>query len=137
MELNNGIKTIYKTCGSIEEFELRINQITRDNRKYKSFEIIYLAFLGSKNNIIFGETEYSLNEIDLLLESKLNDKIIHFGNCKTLLYEKQARDFLKITCAKAISGYIKIIDFIESTALDILYFNPCQEYQKRLCATSC
>ena len=60
LEINNGIQSIYKTCASFEEFEVRLNQILADKRKYNPFEIIYLAFHGRKNHIIIGEGEYSL-----------------------------------------------------------------------------
>ena len=130
LELNNGIQSIYKTCGSYGEFEVRLNQILADKRKYNSFEIIYLAFHGRKNHIIIGEVDYSLEEIAKTFEGRLDVKMIHFGSCKTLSIDKeQAKYFLEVTGAKAISGYGKNVDFISSTVVDILFFEICQKYE--------
>lgn len=131
LELNNGIQSIYKTCGSYGEFEVRLNQILADKRKYNSFEIIYLAFHGSKNKIFIGDEAYSLEEIAETFEGRLEGKIIHFGSCKTLsIDEDQAKYFLEVTGAKAISGYGKNVDFISSTVVDILFFEMCQKYER-------
>lgn len=131
LELNLGIETIYKTCASFEEFEVRLNQILADKRKYNSFEIIYLAFHGRKNHIIIGKGEYSLEEIAKTFEGKLDGKMIHFGSCKTLsIDDEQANYFLEITGAKAISGYGKNVDFISSTVVDILFFEMCQKFER-------
>jgi hypothetical protein len=131
LELNIGIETIYKTCASFEEFEVRLNQILADKRKYNSFEIIYLAFHGRKNHIIIGEGEYSLEDIAKTFEGRLDNKMIHFGSCKTLSIDKeQANYFLEITGAKAISGYGKNVDFISSTVVDILFFEMCQKFER-------
>ncbi len=131
LELNNRITSIYKTCGSYEEFEVRLNQIVSTPKKYKSFEIIYLAFHGSKNKIFIGNEAYSLEEIATTFKGKLNDKIIHFGSCKTLsINKKQADKFLEVTGAKAISGYGKNVAFISSTVVDILFFEMCQKFER-------
>lgn len=131
LEINNDINAIYKTCSTYEEFENRINQIINDKRKYKSYEIIYLAFHGRKNKIIIGDYDYSLEDIATTFEGKLEDKIIHFGSCKTLaIIEDVATDFLKKTGAKAISGYGKNVSFISSTVVDVLFFEMCQKYDR-------
>jgi hypothetical protein len=78
-----------------------------------------------------GDWETSLkrkNSVQAML-TLLEDKIVHFGSCSTLLAKEETkRYFLQKTKAKAISGYTTDIAFIESTALDLLYFEVCQEY---------
>lgn len=131
LELNTGIQSIYKTCGSYGEFEVRLKQILADKRKYDSFEIIYLAFHGRKNHIIIGEVDYSLEEIAKTFEGRLDGKMIHFGSCKTLsIGEEQAKYFLEVTGAKAISGYGKNVAFISSTVVDILFFEMFQKFER-------
>lgn len=130
LELNNDIQTIYKTCASYEEFKTRIEQILSDDRKYKYFEIIYLAFHGSKSNLYMGKERVSLKKIAESFENKLQGKIIHIGSCKTLSDEREAYCFLNKTGAKAIAGYSKNVDFISSTVTDILFFDLCQNYER-------
>jgi ERCC4-type nuclease len=129
LESNLEIATIYKTCSTYEEFCSRLHTLTSDKRIYGKYSIIYLAFHGRKNKIQIGEEDYSLDEIGHEFENALDDKIIHFGSCKTLfIEEKKAREFLENTGALAISGYAKNIDFISSTVFDVLYFEMCQNY---------
>ncbi len=88
-----------------------------------------MAFHGQKNKIQIGTSHYTLDQIGNQFENLLNDKIIHFGSCKTLFIEEEkAKEFLFKTGAVAISGYAKNIDFISSTVFDVLYFEMCQNY---------
>jgi hypothetical protein len=90
-----------------------------------------LAFHGIKNQIFIGDEAYSLEKIAATFEGRLEDKMIHFGSCKTLsIDEDQAKYFLEVTGAKAISGYGKNVDFISSTVVDILFFEVCQKYER-------
>lgn len=129
LEANLEIDTIYKSCSTYEEFCGRLRTLTSDKRIYGKYSIIYLAFHGRKNKIQIGEEDYSLDEIGKEFEDSLDNKIVHFGSCKTLfIEEKKAMQFLERTGALAISGYAKNIDFISSTVFDVLYFEMCQNY---------
>lgn len=129
LEANLEIDTIYKTCSTYEEFCSRLHTLTSDKRMYGKYSIIYLAFHGRKNKIQIGEDDYSLDEISNEFVNLLENKIVHFGSCKTLFIEEErARKFLSKTGAIAISGYAKNIDFISSTVFDVLYFEMCQNY---------
>lgn len=129
LEANLEINTIYKTCSTYEEFCNRLHILTSDNRIYAKYSIIYLAFHGRKNKIQIGEKDYSLDHIGNEFTGLLDNKIVHFGSCKTLfIEEKKAKEFLNKTGALALSGYAKNIDFISSTVFDILYFEMCQNY---------
>ena len=64
-----------------------------------------------------------------MLEGKLNGKIVHFGSCLTLnTTEKNITDFITRTGCSLISGYQKNIEYIDSTAFDLLYFETIQHY---------
>ncbi|WP_151087756.1 DUF6642 family protein [Hymenobacter baengnokdamensis] len=101
-------------------------------KKYASFSIIYLSFHGSPNIIGFAKEAVTLEELQEKLANKLHGKILHFGSCQTLNVNKRVlTKFLKVTGARAISGFTKDIPFIESTLLDLLYFERCQ-YRKEM-----
>ena len=57
------------------------------------------------------------------------NKIIHFGSCETVKSEKRVEAFLTESKALMISGDLKQIDFLESVAMDLLYFNAAQDYK--------
>lgn len=99
-------------------------------KKYKKYSIIYLAFHGEPNSIHLGKhgKKANLEEIANIINGRANGKIVHFGCCSTLdVSQWELRRFLKNTNALAVSGYKKDIDFIRSTALDLLYFQQCQK----------
>ncbi|OFZ08888.1 MAG: hypothetical protein A2322_00660, partial [Bacteroidetes bacterium RIFOXYB2_FULL_39_7] len=99
-------------------------------KRYKNYQILYIAFHGKSNCICTGKYSTTLTEFGEVLENSLDGKIIHFGSCSTLkTTNKHIRDFLNITNADSISGYSKKIDFIDSTALDLLYFKLLQNYK--------
>lgn len=130
LEVNLEIETIYKTCSTKEEFYNRLHQLLKAPKRYEKYQIIYLAFHGFENGIKIGNgLEISLSELADEFEGLLKDKIIHFGSCSTLdIYEDEIINFIKRTKALGVSGYKNDIDFIPSTALDILYFELCQNY---------
>ena len=129
LEINNDLKTIYRTCSTYEEFCNRIDTISSNKKIYKNYDIIYFAFHGTKNKIQIGSNLVDLESIADRFENCFEDKIIHFGSCKTLaINDDKAKDFLKKTKAIAISGYEKTVPFISSTIADIVYFEICQKY---------
>lgn len=129
LEINNGIQSIYRTCSTYEEFKNRLNILFSDERIYKSYDIIYLAFHGKTNKIFIGESEITLDVIANDFKGKFKNKIIHFGSCKTLsIDEEKAQKLIKETNALAISGYQSNVKFISSTVFDVLFFEVCQKY---------
>ena len=58
------------------------------------------------------------------------NKIIHFGSCETLDVEDTVLEkFISESKALMVSGYLNQIYFIESVAMDLLYFNAAQDYK--------
>ncbi|MFN7117084.1 MAG: DUF6642 family protein [Saprospiraceae bacterium] len=120
------IEFFYWRCATYEEFKYHLqNTIINE----KSLAIWYLAFHGEPNKIWVGEKGITLGRIAKIGSSAFKNNIVHFGSCETLsLNENKIQVFLGDTGAKAVSGYTKSIDFVESAALDILYFYCCWYY---------
>jgi hypothetical protein len=71
----------------------------------------------------------TLKEIADVLEGKLKGKIVHFGSCSTLrTSESNITDFINRTECTCISGYKKEVEYIASTAFELLYFEMLQRY---------
>jgi len=116
-----------RNCSTKQEFISRLNQFKES--KYKTYNILYLAFHGSSSTIHLGSETIDLDEIQEILQDSLQGKIIYFGSCKTLKIKKEKiNEFVDITKANCLVGYTKDIDFIEGTALDLLFFAKAQQY---------
>lgn len=106
LALRYDITNVYKSCDSIESFEASLEVLLYEDREFQDYEILYFVFEGEEDRIEIDRYTYSLSEIALLFEGKLNNKIIHFANTKVLNIDNEtAQDFLNITGAKALSGY--------------------------------
>lgn len=124
----SGVKYIYHKCNTKEEFFYRLQQFTKGT--YKNYTVLYLAFHGRTNRIIVENQFITLKDIAMALEGKLANKIVHFGSCSTLrTSEKNIQYFISTTNCQFISGYRKDVDFIASTAFELLYFDLLQKYK--------
>jgi len=120
------IRNIHRNCAVREQFIKYLKDSML--KKYSRYSILYLAFHGDPNSILFGKDSITLNEIAEICENKLHNKIVHFGSCNSLdLDKRKLRKFLEKTGALCISGYTRKIEFNPSTVLDILYFEMCQD----------
>lgn len=126
LEDNTQIKTYYHKC-------LTLNEAVTVAGKFSSHSecgLYYFAFHGASHSLHIEGCETSLDVLSEKLSGKLANKIVHFGCCETLKTDKRhLRRFLQKTGALAISGYTEQVAFFESTLLDILYFQVCQDWK--------
>ena len=128
LTFEQGITSIYKTCDSIEGLEESLNTLLYEDHNFTNYEIIYLVMQGEGNNICLNDYYYSLVEIAELFEGKMNGKILHFANSKTLdLSAEEAQYFLDITGARAVSGYGAGLNDLTSITLDKAFFGLFEE----------
>lgn len=121
------VKYIYKKCLTKNDFLLHLEKFTY--KRYKNYPILYLAFHGRRNKILIGNEYITLKEISNVLEGKLAGKFVHFGSCSTLgTSERNISSFISNTKCDFLSGYLKDVDYIESTAFELLFFELLQKY---------
>ena len=121
------VKYIYHKCPTKEEFIRKLETFTQ--KRYSNYTVLYIAYHGCKNRIYFGNEYITLKEIANVLEGKLNGKIVHFGSCSTLnTTEKNIIEFINRTGCFFISGYQKDVEYIDSTAFELSYFDTLQWY---------
>ncbi|MBN1417113.1 MAG: hypothetical protein JW973_18600 [Bacteroidales bacterium] len=119
------IKSIHRNCSVREQFIKYLKEYPF--KKYYKYSILYLAFHGDPNTILFGKDLITLDEIAEICENRLSNKIVHFGSCSALNLDKRLlKNFIRKTNALCISGYNKKVDFNQSTVLDILYLEMWQ-----------
>jgi len=125
---NFGIKYIYKQCGRKENLEYYLS--IWNHRKYRNYNICYLAFHGEPGNIEIGEESISLDELADMLAGSCKDKIIHFGTCETLKVDHhKIVKFLENTGALCVCGFKGEIDFLEGSVFDMLLIDMLQKYK--------
>ena len=127
LALEHDITNIYQSCDTITGFEQSLNDLLYEDKNFKSYGIIYLVVEGMGSDIEIEGYRYSLEEISELFVGKLNGKIIHFSNSKTLEIDLEtAQYFLDVTGAKALSGYTQEAP-VDSMFLDSRLFAYYQE----------
>lgn len=119
------IKYIYRKCTNKENFIKELQRFSQ--KRYSNYTVLYIAYHGRKNRIYFGKEYITLKEIANVLEGKLNGKIVHFGSCSTLnTTEKNITNFINRTGCSLISGYQKDVEYIDSSAFEMVYFESLQ-----------
>jgi hypothetical protein len=120
-------KYIYRKCNTKEDFIQGLIKFTQ--KRYANYTILYIAFHGRTNRICCGNEYTTLNEIANALEGKLGGKIVHFGSCSTLrTSEFNINDFIIRTGCSFISGYKRNVEYISSTAFELMYLDSLQRY---------
>lgn len=121
------IKYIHLSCNTISEFKFNLKFLPRK----KSYQILYLAFHGSVENIHFADgTGLSLEDLAEIMQSDFSNLVVHFSSCSTLKAEdKKLSEFVKKTKVKMLSGYGKKVDWNESAALELLFISALQKYK--------
>ena len=127
LKTSSKVKYIYHRCLTKEEFLRHLSDFTK--LRYSNYSILYFAFHGRSNRIVLGKEEILLSELADVLEGKLNGKIVHFGSCSTLkTSQNNIDDFLNRTSCINISGYKKRVDYVSSTAFELVYFDFLQQF---------
>jgi hypothetical protein len=127
LQHNVAVDYIYESCATVVELEFFIKKWCL--RRYKDFPILYLAFHGKANEIMLDDhNPYSLDNLAELLKGKCKQSIVYFGSCSTLdLRRNYLKKFLEKTQALAICGYKNEVDWVPSTAFELLVLSLMQD----------
>ena len=126
LNLNALISYIHMDAATHEEFEFYVKKWLQ--KRYNQYPILYIASHGSENGIKVGKNPYSIEALADLLAAKCANRIIMFSSCSTLRIGKRVlRDFLKRTEALAVCGYRVDVDWLRSTAFELLLFSQMQK----------
>jgi len=119
------IKYIHKDCATRSEMEFYLNKWT--HKQYDDYPILYLAFHGEQNLIHLQNSKITLEDITEILADKCKGRILIFGSCSTLNIDKRyIKKLLRATRALAVCGYGTDIDWVKSTANDLLIIEALQ-----------
>ena len=126
IESTQGTPFIHRDFSTKEELDFLLTEATRG--KYKHFPIIYLASHSGEREIfvqrkvrknLMSDT-VTLNDIARPLEGRAAGKILLFGACSIMNADKRhLSKFVEATKVKAVMGYKRDVDWIESAQFEL------------------
>ncbi len=126
LNLNALISYIHMDAATHAEFEFYVKKWTQ--KRYDGYPILYIASHGSQSGIQVGKDAYSVGALADLLAGKCANRIIVFSSCSTLrIAKRELRRFLEKTEALAVCGYRVDVDWLRSTAFELLLFSQIQK----------
>lgn len=123
----NDISYLHLTCNTAPELAHNLTRL----RKRRAYGILYFAFHGQSGRILLDDkTRVSLGELAEMMGNRFHNWTIHFGSCSVLkARDEDLQNFVEQTGIGLLTGYGKVIEWGESTALDILFFCLLQKYK--------
>lgn len=123
---NAGVPFLYTRAATRVEFEHHVSRFPQ--AAYRKYPILYLAFHGREGSLcLWGNDDYSLENVADLLRDKCHGRIVVLGGCSVLNIDKRKlKVFLTTTGALAICGYRNDVDWIRSSAFEMLLLSELQ-----------
>lgn len=87
---------------------------------YRDFPVLYLASHGDRGVVACGDGDIDLPTIASLIGRGAAGRTVYFGSCLTAYYAEDLKAFVGQTHAAAVVGYRKTVDWLESSAFDLL-----------------
>jgi len=128
LRLHEDVQYIHREYATREEFVFYVEKWTQ--KRYEAYPILYLTSHGREGGIELGGEFYSIDELAELLMSKCSNRVILFSSCTTLKLPKdKLLHLLKQTGALLVCGYRVDVDWMRSTAFELLLFSKMQEHE--------
>lgn len=128
LNLNALIDYIHVDTATHEEFEVYVKKWMQ--KRYDRYPILYIASHGTANGIELSGDEYSLDALSELMADKCANRFIMFSSCSTLRIGKRVlRRFLRRTGALAVCGYRVDVNWLRSTAFELLLLSQIQKHE--------
>jgi hypothetical protein len=90
-------------------------------KKYVRYSLGYFAFHGDQGCIRLGRDDLTLAELSEVLGRRAEGRIIYFGSCGTLAApDHELQGFCRSTGIRAIVGYTRWVDWLETAAFDFI-----------------
>jgi len=83
---------------------------------------------GSESELQIGRASYSIDDLAKLMEGKCANRFIMFSSCSTMRIDRRVlKGFLDRTEALAVCGYRVDVDWLLSTAFELLLLSQIQK----------
>jgi hypothetical protein len=131
-------RVIHRDVATREEFEYYATKWTR--RQYDRYPLGYFSFHGEPSRVRLGKDSLTLNEMAEILRGGADGRVIYFGSCQTLAAsDEDLQRFCQVSGARAVVGYTRRIDWLESAAFDLILLPHLldSEYMKPIYTRLC
>ncbi len=119
-----GIKFIHRQIGTPGELRYYIDKWLKKGRgNYRHYRVGHFALHGSPGVISLeeGERDVRLKTLEHWIDGRAKGRVIFFGSCSTTdIPDKRIQAFLDNTKASAVVGFTEDVDWLESTAFELL-----------------
>lgn len=91
----------------------------------KQYVIGSFAFHGSNGGLwLNANEEITLRELGDMMAGRCEGRILYFGSCSTLAVpDVNLKELCRVTGARGVVGYTRMVDFVESAAFEIILLN--------------
>lgn len=117
-------KFSHMTCNTREELRFNLGLLCR-----RSYGVLYFAFHGSPGKIHLRRDKVTLTELAGMMNARFANWIIHFGTCSTLRKPSEVNYFVEKTRVSLVTGFTRDVDWIESSAFELLLFKAFHIYK--------
>ncbi len=119
LERGEYIRLIRRSANTVGELELYLDRWFE--KRHQDFSLAYLCFHGTARTLHFEGDELSLVDLGTLIGGRAQGKILHFGSCRVMAAtDEELQTFCRSTGVRAITGYTKDIEWLESSAFELL-----------------
>ena len=127
----HGRDIVYRHILNKQDLQYYLDYFASHKREFKKYDIIYIACHGWHHAIsLEGEDGHiDLCELKTMANGFFENRIIHFGSCKTLANPDETKRFKKDCGARLVSGYEISVDAMTSAIADAAFFNEIMTYQ--------
>ena len=127
----HGCDIVYRHILNKQDLQYYLDYFASHKREFKKYDIIYIACHGWHHAIsLEGEDGHiDLCELKTMANGFFENRIIHFGSCKTLANPDEAKRFKEDCGARLVSGYEISVDAMTSAIADAAFFNEIMTYQ--------
>ena len=123
---------LHKRVATRRELEHSLERYLKP--RFKTHPILYLAFHGysksggQQTGLHLHDGELEVSELADMMADRCANRIIYFGSCRTMDCDRRRlQAFLQRTGAIAMCGYMEGVDWLESTAFDLLFLGKIQD----------
>ena len=122
----NGTRSVLLTCNTIDELKFNLDIV----QHMRGYRILHLAFHGYPGGIYMPDLAINMETLASFMGKGFRNWIIFFDSCRTMKVGKdRILDFISTTEVKMVIGYKREVNWLDSTALDLLILNWLQFYK--------
>lgn len=122
---------LYKRVATRRELEYSLERYLKPG--FKTHPVLYLDFHGYPGNkgqqsgLYLEDKDLDMDDLAEMMAGRCAHRVVYFGSCSTLdTHGTRLNSFLRKTGALAVCGYKEEIDWVESTAFDLIFLGKIQ-----------